>query len=371
MVRILEEKIERVREKLPERECDTFLIMVEENRRYLSGFTGEDTQCDESAGVLLINREQMILATDSRYEVQAEKEAPLFEIVCYKKGLAKELPSILKRLNTKRLGFESVRLSYHEYQKISENLKQQGLEVELVPTEDVVESLRVVKTAPEVEALKAALRMAESVFSELAPTFRAGMTEKQVAWEMEKRMRDIGADSLSFPVIVASGPNSALPHAIPGERELRDGEPVLFDWGVRLNGYCSDISRTIVLGRADLKFKSVFKTVLEAQQKAIETMRPGMTGKEVDQVARSYIDSTEFKNKFGHGLGHGTGLSVHEAPRLSPIREDRLIEGMVFTVEPGIYLPEWGGVRLENMVVMREDGAEILNRTDPGNFRPF
>jgi Xaa-Pro aminopeptidase len=366
---IFEKRIDGVRKKLHKMNLDSLLVMVEENRYYLSGFTGEDTQYDESAGALIISQDQLLLATDSRYDVQAETQAPLFDIICYKKGLAKELPSIVKKLNIKKLGFESVRVSFQQYQAMKKELKQEGLNVVLVPTENGVESLRTIKDASEIEALRDALMMAESVFLEFIPTMQAGMTEKQVAWEMEKRMREKGADSLSFPVIVASGPNSALPHAIPGNRKIAEKEPILFDWGVRLNGYCSDISRTVILGDLDSTFKSVFQTVLDAQQKAIAMMKPGMTGKEVDQIARSYIDHTDFKDKFCHGLGHGTGLAVHESPRLSPIRDDLLTENMVFTVEPGIYLPGWGGVRLENMVVLRKDGAEVLNRTDSGDYR--
>jgi Xaa-Pro aminopeptidase len=195
------------------------------------------------------------------------------------------------------------------------------------------------------------------------------MTEKDIAWRMERIMRESGADGLSFPVIVASGPNAALPHAIPGERKIRASEPILFDWGVRLEGYCSDISRTVVIGTPDTTFENVFRAVLEAQQKAIDAVRDGISSKAVDKVARDHIDSRGFAGKFGHGLGHGTGLAIHELPRLSPVKDMPLKAGMVSTVEPGIYLPDWGGVRLENMIVVRDDGAEILNRLDPADFR--
>jgi Xaa-Pro aminopeptidase len=168
------------------------------------------------------------------------------------------------------------------------------------------------------------------------------MTEKQVAWAMESAMREAGADGLSFPVIVAGGPNSALPHAVPSERPLRTGEPILFDWGAKLNGYCSDTSRTIILGAADDTFKKVHGTVLEAQQRAIAAIRAGINSKMVDAAARDFIHQSGYEGKFGHGLGHGTGLAVHEAPRLSPLRETILESGMLVTVEPGIYLPEWG-----------------------------
>ncbi len=178
-------------------------------------------------------------------------------------------------------------------------------------------------------------------------------------------MRAAGADGLSFPTIVASGPNSALPHAIPGSRRLQRGEPVLFDWGARLGGYCSDISRTVVFGPPDDTFRRVYETVAEAQRLAIEAIRAGSSSREVDAVARGHIDKMGFAGKFGHGLGHGAGLAIHEAPRLSPLKDTPLKEGMVTTVEPGVYLEGWGGVRLENMVAVRADRAEVLNGLGP------
>lgn len=362
-------RVEALRKTLKQKDLDTFMVLIEQNRYYLSGYTGEDTQFDESAGALFITADQLLLATDSRFELQAKDEARLYEIICYKKGLDKEIPDIAKRLNIRKLGFESVRLSVLQYEKIRREIgEQKRAGIVLVPTENIVEDLRIVKEQSEIQALKDALMMAEVVFDEFIGNLEPGMTEKEVAWQMERRMREKGADAMSFPTIVASGPNSALPHAIPSGRKIRECEPVLFDWGVKLNGYCSDISRTVVLGAPDDMFKKVFQTVYDAQQRAIESIRPGMTGKEVDQVARSLIDSTEFKGKFAHGLGHGTGLAIHEAPRLSPLKEDLLEPGMVFTVEPGIYIPGWGGVRLENMVVVDENGAEVLNESDPGKY---
>jgi len=369
MTTLIENRLRRIRESLADSGPDTFMVLIEENRRYLSGFTGEDTQFDESAGALFINAAKLILATDSRFELQAANEAPLYEVFCYPKGLIKSLPDLLKRLHTKRLGFESTRLSYSQYQKIVEQLNADSLQVELVETDSLVENLRKIKAETEIEATKKALAIAESVFSSFAKTVVPGMTEKEAAWSMEKSMREAGAEALSFPTIVASGPNSALPHAIPGNREFKTGEPILFDWGARLDGYCSDISRTLVIGKPDKTFNKVFQTVLDAQNMAIDSIRPGMSSKAVDEIARSHIDKMGFKGKFGHGLGHGTGLAVHEAPRLSPLKETTLEPGMLFTVEPGIYLPDWGGIRLENMVVVRENGAEVLNSLDAAHFQ--
>jgi Xaa-Pro aminopeptidase len=363
------ERIQQVRTRYPEAGIDTLLVLVDENRRYLSGFTGEDTQFDESAGALLISASELILATDSRYELQAGREAPLFRVVQYREGLDRELPALLKALNTSVLGFESVRMSVRQHEKISRALDESGVAVTLKPVTDLVEDLRIAKDESEIRTLRNALAIAESAFVNVSRRIRPGMREKELAWMMEQSMREAGADSLSFPVIVASGPNAALPHAIPGERKIRAGEPILFDWGARLQGYCSDISRTAMIGEPDETFRRVFQTVLDAQQFAIESIQAGVSSKAVDKIARDHIERQGFGGKFGHGLGHGTGLAIHEAPRLSPLKDTRLAPGMVTTVEPGIYLPDWGGVRIENMVVVRENGCEVLNESDPGFHR--
>ena len=361
----IENRINILRKILSEKNFDTFMILVEENRRYLSGFTGEDTGFDESASALFITNTRLILATDSRYELQARQEASGYEIVCYKKGLVNELSNILNTLKTKKLGFESKRLSHMQYHKITRQLLSDGFQVQLVETKDIVESLRIKKEEEEIENIKKALFIAESAFRNfIANNIMAGMTEKEAAWEIEKGMRETGADSISFPVIVASGPNSALPHAIPGNRRIKKGEPILFDWGARINGYCSDISRTVVIGKPDETFLKVYETVLNAQSMAIDAIRPGISSRAVDKIARDYIEKMGFKGKFGHGLGHGTGLAIHEYPGLNPIRDTTLDKNMVFTIEPGIYIPGWGGVRLENMVVVRESRAEVLNSLD-------
>jgi Xaa-Pro aminopeptidase len=361
-------RIAKIREKLADLELDALMVSVQENRYYLSGYTGEDAQFDESAGVLLVSASHLVLATDSRFDLQARSEAPDFEVVCYRKGLEKELPAIAEKLSVRRLGFESVRLSHKNHAAYAKTLRNASPPVELVPTENLVEDLRITKSDEEIQATVDALRLAEKAFSRVVATIRTGMTEKQVAWELEKAMRESGAQGLSFPTIVASGPNSALPHAIPSDRQIQEGEPLLIDWGARLNEYCSDTTRTLVVGKPKDPFQKVFDTVVEARDRAIAAIRAGASGTEVDRIARDFIDKNGFGDKFGHGLGHGTGLAVHEAPRLSPIKDDRLEAGMIVTVEPGIYLPEWGGVRMENQVVVTQDGARVLN--DPAPFDP-
>jgi Xaa-Pro aminopeptidase len=362
---IIENRIARIRQALSDQSLDALLVSVQENRFYLSGFDGEDTQFDESAGVLIISDRHLVLATDSRFTLQAQTEAPGFDIVCYQKGLEAELAGIVNNLNICRLGFESVRLSCKNHAAYAAALAKNRPAVELVATENLVESLRQVKSEEEIQRTVRALRLAEASFAEVVGTLRPSMTERQVAWALEKTMREAGAQQLSFPVIVASGPNSALPHAVPSDRPLSQGEPIIVDWGARLDGYCSDTTRTLVLGRADDTFKRVFETVVEARDMAIAAIAAGVSGTQVDKIARDYIEQSGYAGKFGHGLGHGTGLAVHEAPRLSPVRDDRLESGMIVTVEPGIYLPGWGGVRMENQVVVRENGAQVLNETAP------
>jgi Xaa-Pro aminopeptidase len=361
-------RIAKIRQRLAENELDALMVSVQENRYYLSGFTGEDTQFDESAGALIISGRHRVLATDSRYEVQAQSEAAGFEVVCHKKGLEEELPNITRSLGIRRLGFESVRLSQKNHSAYANALSKMNPPVEMVPTENLVESLRQIKSDEEIQRTIEALRLAEKAFIEVRHTIRPGLTERQAAWALEKAMREAGAQALSFPVIVASGPNSALPHAVPTERKMARGEPILIDWGARLNEYCSDTTRTVVMGKPDDRFKKVFDTVVMARDMAIDAIKSGASGTQVDKIARDHIDRNGYAGKFGHSLGHGTGLAVHEAPRLSPIKDQQLEAGMIVTVEPGIYLPGWGGIRMENQVVVRQDGCQVLN--DPAPFDP-
>jgi Xaa-Pro aminopeptidase len=359
---MIEKRIQNVRARLSQDGIEALMVSVEENRHYLSGFTGQDHQFDESAGALFISKDQLILATDTRFETQAKEECPLYDLVVYKKGLAQELPSILRTLNISRLGFETVRVSVKQYNAYQKAAEETSIELELVPVEDMVEGLRLIKSAPEVEQTRKALALAEEAYRHVVKTLRPGMTEKQIAWQMESSMRTAGASGPSFPIIVAAGPNSALPHAIASDRPIQEKEPILFDWGAILGHYCSDTSRTVILGQPDATFLEVFHTVLDAQKKAINVIAAGVGSKAVDAVARNHIDAKGYGSNFSHGLGHGTGLAVHEAPRLSPLQETTLESGMIVTVEPGIYLPDWGGVRIENMVVVEKNGPMDLNR---------
>ena len=355
-------RIEAVRERLTKENLDAVLILNGDNRFYLSGFTGEDHQCDESAGALIVSQSELCLATDSRFELQAQQEAPMYRVTIYRKGLSEKLVEFVQRNNIKRLGVEATRVTLQQQKAFLKEFREKSVAIELVPIDELVEQLRVVKSEAEIDLTYKALAIAMEAFRAVVKKIQPGHSEKQVAWQMEMKMRQAGADALSFPVIVASGPNSALPHAIPTEREIRAGEPILFDWGCKFAGYCSDTSRTVVIGKPDETFIKVYQTVLEAQQRAVKAIKAGASSRTVDAVARNFIHAEGFEGKFGHGLGHGTGLAVHEAPRLSPLRDSVLQSGMIVTVEPGIYLSDWGGVRLEHQVVVRADKAEVMDR---------
>ena len=364
----IEQRLHGLRNELTVTQTDTLIIFSDENRRYLSGFTGVDGGYDESAGVLIITLDHLLLATDSRFETQAAQEAEGYEIYCYKKGLAVELPGLLEKLGSKVIGVESARLTHALYDKMIKETQQAGLECRFESQDDILKHIRTQKDDDEIKIMKKALAIAETSFLELRTMIHPGMAEKKAAWLLEKFMRQNGADALSFPVIAASGKNSALPHAIPGDRVFLEGEPLLFDFGAKWGGYCSDTTRTLVIGAPDDTFKEAYSVLNTAQQMAIDAIVPGMKCSDIDKIAREHINQSRFKNTFGHGLGHGVGLAIHEAPRLSSMDDSLLEPGMVVTVEPGIYLPQWGGIRLENMILVTENGAEVLNTMGYDNY---
>ena len=357
-------RLDRFRRILAEQPADTFLVSEPWNRPYLSGFWADDPQLTESSGVLLITAEEQVLATDFRYQEQAEKEVAGFRIVIYKETLTSVLPEIFASLRTRNLGVESHHLTHDRFVRIEEALKQWRPEGALIPTLSLVEGLRMVKEPEEIEAMRSSLALTESVFQTVAAEAAVGKTERELSWRIEQLMRERGAESVSFPPIVASGPNAALPHAVPTERPVQEGETVIFDLGARVARYCSDMTRTLILGEPDTRVRIVYAIVREAQLRAIAAVRAGLSSQEVDRVARDYIAAAGFGENFGHGLGHGVGLAVHEKPGFGKTNSMVLEENMVVTIEPGIYLPGWGGVRLENMVRVTGDGCEVLNRDD-------
>lgn len=343
-------------------ETGTAWIIQPENRRYLSGFKAGDTQFTESSGSLLINQVQGILLTDSRYTTEAQEEAVGFEVHPLEKDLIEKLPEVVKLLGTGKLGFEQDYLTWGLHRQLTERLEALSPPVALVPLNGVVEGMREVKGDEEIKALEASADLVSAVLDETMAGLKPDLTEKEVAWQIEGLAREAGADGLAFPSIVASGPNSALPHAEPTDRKIRTKEPIILDVGVKLNGYCSDITRTVFLGRPGPELRKIYGIVREAQLAGLKQVLPGVESNYPDSAARQIIKEAGFGDFFGHGLGHGVGLATHERPRLGPRKPLRLREGMVVTVEPGIYIPGKGGVRLEDMVVIKHDGPVILTK---------
>ena len=356
-------RVQRLLERLNGRSLSGIFISQPENRRYLSGFKPADPQLNESSGFLIIGNGLAILGTDPRFEGEAQTQAKGFYPFIYQKGLETSWPEIQGQLETVgSLAFEGQSLSFHTYQRLKKLMRSKGNLISFRPTYQVVEELRAQKDRQEIEAISRALRITEEAFQAVLKILRPGKTEKEIAWQVKQWIHLKGGDDLAFEPIVAAGPNAALPHAEPSEREIRKGEPILFDFGSKWKGYCSDLSRTVFLGQPTDRFKEVYSLVRQAQLQAEKGIRAGLSTAEADALARSVIEKGGDGKYFKHSLGHGVGLATHELPSLSPIKAVPLLPGMVVTLEPGIYLPGWGGVRLENMALIQKRGARLLNQ---------
>ena len=352
----MKDRVTRLAARLPEEELDAVLISSPDNRRYLSGFTG-------SAGYLLVTSQRQFLFTDSRYTEQAGNQSPHFEVIQTQPGLD-WLIDALKETGVRRVGFESDHMTVAAYNRVLDALKEEeGLDgISLIATSGITDEFRAFKDKDELAQLQKAIDASDRAMDTVCPTIQAGMTEKEVAWRMEVAMREFGADNISFDTIVAAGPNGAMPHHRADDTVIEPGVPIVIDMGAQVNGYCSDITRTVVVGEPDETFHKIYNIVLGAQLIAINTVRPGLTGEECDALSRNVIAEAGYGDNFGHSLGHGVGLAVHENPRVGPRAENILQPNMVFTVEPGIYLPGWGGVRIEDIVILGEDGATVLSK---------
>ncbi|MFC1934294.1 M24 family metallopeptidase [Chloroflexota bacterium] len=348
-------RLKKLRQSLVEKEIDAIFVSQPENRYYLSGFDG-------SSGYLLITPQDAVLATDFRYVGQAKTQAPDYQIFQITGNMPDWFSRLVAGQNSSRLGFEAGDITFAMYRQLSDILNKAQFRLKLVPVDGLVESLRMIKEPEEIELITKAAEIAVRALEYIEDKMRIGMAEREVAWEIEKFMRENGSQALPFEVIVASGPNSALPHAKPSQRQISPGEPIVIDIGARFGGYSSDLSRTICLGTPDDTFKKVYDTVLGAQLAAIAIIKGGMSGDEADSLARTVIEQAGYGEAFGHGLGHGVGLVPHEQPRLGPNSTELLSSGMVFTIEPGIYLTGWGGVRIEDLLVMEGDKARVLSK---------
>ena len=348
--------MDRLRTSIAEKDLDALIVSQPENRYYLSGFTG-------SSGWLIISSQHAVLATDFRYLEQAKQEAPGFEVVRTKGELGNWLTALIPDLGCHKLGFESDCISYNDYHKLNEIIKTKQLNLKLVPVIAMIERLRSIKEPEELAIITKAARLIDAAFEQAKAIIHPGMTEKGVSWEIEQFIRSEGSEGLPFEIIVASGPNAALPHAKPTERIIQSSEPILIDMGARISGYCSDFSRTLCLGEADKTLQEIYNIVLEAQVAAIEGVKLGIDAAQIDRLARSVIEQADYGDAFGHSLGHGIGIAAHELPSISPNSADVIAEGMVFTIEPGIYIAGWGGVRIEDMVVLEKGKARVLTKS--------
>lgn len=344
-------KLQKLREEMQARELEALLITSSYNLRYITGFTG-------SSGMAFVTKDHALFITDFRYTEQAGKQAVGFDVIQADKGLPQEVAAQAGKLGVKSVAFEQDHVTYTAFKQYEELF-----EAELTPVSGIIEKIRMFKTPEEIEILKAAAKIADDTYEYICTFIKPGMTELEVSNELEFYMRKQGATSSSFDIIVASGIRSALPHGVATDKVIETGDMVTMDFGALYQGYISDITRTVAVGEPSEKMKEVYDIVLKAQELGVEKIGPNMTGIEADAIARDYIKEKGYGEAFGHSTGHGIGMEVHEAPGLSFRSETKLEPGMAVTIEPGIYLPGVGGVRIEDDIMITESGNERLTHS--------
>jgi len=356
---LYKERQKRVFSLMEKNKVDSFLITDLTNIRYLCGFTG-------SNGYLLFFDDRVYFYTDFRYALQSEREVFSDKIFIIKKNFYLSPPKEI--LKVKRLAIEKENLTVDNYEKLLNYLKKKKKKIKFLPLANVIKELRAIKDEEEISLIKKAASLTDEVFNKVLKEIKEGMKEKDLALFIEGEFKKNG--DIAFPVIVASGENSALPHAKPSEKEIKFGEAIVIDIGLKYNGYCADLTRTVFLGKISDEFKKVYQIVYDAQKKAIDFLSFSISkekkikAKAVDLCARNYIKEKGYGEFFGHSLGHGVGLEVHEKPWVSFLSKDRLKPNMVFTVEPGIYLPKKGGVRIEDLVLLKEKEVILLSESE-------
>jgi Xaa-Pro aminopeptidase len=344
-------RLEDLRKKLEKKGMDGALICKRENYTYFSGFTG-------SLAYIIVTSKRAYLLTDSRYVSQAAKQAPCCEIIRIQGEALPFISDVVKEHGIEKIGFEEKFITYDFYTKLKSKLDK----IKLMPLFETLDEMRAIKDDDEIKRIKNAVEIADSAFRHILTYIRPGIKEYEIAAEIEYFMKKNGAQGPAFDTIVASGWRSSLPHGVASDKKIEKSDMVILDYGAVCEGYCSDITRTIFVGSADSKKLEIYNTVLNAQTKALESIREGFYSKKIDGIARDHIAASGYGENFGHGLGHGVGLEIHEQPRISPYSNGKLARNMVFTIEPGIYLEGFGGVRIEDIVVVKEDGAEILTK---------
>lgn len=347
------ERVNRLRGLLASKGVDAFLITRPENRLYLTGFTG-------TSGAVVVTRNEILLITDFRYDEQAKAEAPLCRVVMAAGPLVEALSGLNGDLSLNSLGCEGDFITHLQFCELRDKLPGSAV----VPLSGLVEELRAVKDHVEINKISDAVRLSDQAFRHILQFIRVGVSEMDLALEIEFFIRKNGSEGMAFQQITASGYRSAMPHGTASTKLLAEGDLLTMDFGAMLSGYCSDITRTVAVGRADRKMEEIYSIVLEAQMAGIAAIRQGIPASEVDRASREVIGSYGYGENFGHSTGHGLGLQIHENPRLSSRDGTELKKGMVVTVEPGIYLPGWGGVRIEDTVVVEENGCRVLTSSE-------
>ncbi|AYW48175.1 peptidase M24 family protein [Tetragenococcus osmophilus] len=342
-------RIARLREKMKQEELDAFLITSPYNLRYFTNFTG-------TTGLAVITNEQAFFVTDFRYTQQAAKQAQGFEIVKNSGNIFATVAELVQKTQVNTLAFEEDYITFSEYGLLKELITA----TDLVPVSGLLEDLREVKDDGEIKAIKQACNIADQGFDHILKMIQPGMTEIEVANQLDFFMRSLGASGVSFETIVASGARSAMPHGVASQKRIEQGDIITLDFGCYYDGYVSDMTRTFAIGDPGEKMREIYQIVLDAQLKVIEAAKPGINGIELDAIARDYISSFGYGENFGHSTGHGIGLDIHEGPNVSRRADKTFVPGNVITDEPGIYLPEIGGVRIEDDLLITSIGNEVL-----------
>jgi len=362
------DRLRRLREKMESAGLDGFLVGAPgedifhtqaANRRYLAGFSG-------SMGWLLVTPTQAFIAVDFRYFEQAQREAPSFVLFQAAGGIEKWFAKLVSEAGLgggKKIGFEPPDVTVAAFQAMKKGVESlpQAERPRLLASPAIIQEMRAIKEPSEIEALQRAVDLGDAAFVDVSQRVEPGWTEQEVAWEIEKYARENGAEHLSFPTIVAAGPWGAMPHAQPRDHVIEAGDSLVIDMGVIVDGYCSDLTRTIAVGKPDPKFREIYDIVLTAQRTAEELLTTGMSGEQAHMFAQNVIAEAGYGESFGHGLGHGVGLLIHEAPRLARMSNDELKDGMVVTVEPGIYITGWGGIRIEDQCVLENGKLRVMS----------
>lgn len=345
-------RITNIQKQLHNYGIDGLLITKKENRQYATNFTG-------SAGVVLIAAHKAIFITDFRYVDQAKTEIKAAEIIMHKGNLEEEVANQVSKLNIQKLGIEDNNMTLQQFKKL-----QKYIHTEMVPVCEIIEDIRLIKDTSEIETMKIAATIADEAFHHIVTFLKPGISETDVRDELEFFMRKKGATSSSFQIIVASGVRSSLPHGVASTKIIERGDIVTLDFGALYDGYCSDITRTVAIGEPSEEFQKIYNVVREALKRGTEAIKPGETAKSIDDITRNYITEHGYGQYFGHSTGHGLGLEIHEPLRLSQESKATLEEGMVVTVEPGIYIPNWGGCRIEDDIVITKDGYDVITKSN-------